>query len=188
MTGICKKLSWLIVMFTALIMLCGCESMRNQRTAQEVELRADRAMMREEQQRLGNRLSLMQEQIDDLWQQQEQVDSDHESRISRESQNLSERIANLEQQIQAIERARERDRKKIVDELTQTVTRLIAESQRSQQRGRASGYGREHRVGAGQTLSEIATAYGVTAKAIIDANEISNPNMIREGQVLFIPD
>ncbi len=48
-----------------------------------------------------------------------------------------------------------------------------------------SGY--EHKVEPGQTLSAIAKAYGVTVKAIRDANNLPN-DTIRVGQVLFIPD
>jgi LysM repeat protein len=39
----------------------------------------------------------------------------------------------------------------------------------------------------GETLSEIASRFGVTVKAISDANGISNPALIRPGQVLIIP-
>ncbi len=42
-------------------------------------------------------------------------------------------------------------------------------------------------VKAGETLSEIASRFGVTVGAISDANGISNPALIRPGQVLIIP-
>lgn len=48
-----------------------------------------------------------------------------------------------------------------------------------------SGY--EHKVEAGQTLSAIASAYGVSVKKIMDANKLKS-DAIRVGQVLFIPD
>jgi LysM repeat protein len=44
-----------------------------------------------------------------------------------------------------------------------------------------------HIVGWGQTLSSIARMYGVTVKAIADANHISNVNLIYSGQRLVIP-
>jgi LysM repeat protein len=49
-----------------------------------------------------------------------------------------------------------------------------------------SGY--EHVVKVGETLSQIAAAYKVKAQAIIDANNITNPNTVRPGQKLFIPE
>ncbi len=45
-----------------------------------------------------------------------------------------------------------------------------------------------HLVQDGETLSEIATMYGVTAEAIIAANEILDPNTIESGVELLIPD
>jgi murein DD-endopeptidase MepM/ murein hydrolase activator NlpD len=44
-----------------------------------------------------------------------------------------------------------------------------------------------HTVKRGETLSEIAAAYRVPVQAIIDANGLSNPNVIVTGQKLIIP-
>lgn len=44
-----------------------------------------------------------------------------------------------------------------------------------------------HTVGAGETLGDIAAAYGVTANAIARLNDLANPNRIRVGQELRIP-
>ena len=44
-----------------------------------------------------------------------------------------------------------------------------------------------HRVQSGETLIGIANKYGVTLRAVIDANGIKNPNLIYVGQVIIIP-
>ena len=44
-----------------------------------------------------------------------------------------------------------------------------------------------HVVQAGESLSEIARIYGTTVEAIVQANQLQNANVIREGQVLLIP-
>jgi LysM repeat protein len=46
---------------------------------------------------------------------------------------------------------------------------------------------REHVVAAGQSITKIASIYGVSVNAILSANNISNPNMVRAGQKLIIP-
>ncbi|MSZ40524.1 MAG: LysM peptidoglycan-binding domain-containing protein, partial [Actinobacteria bacterium] len=42
-------------------------------------------------------------------------------------------------------------------------------------------------VVAGDLLSKIATKFGVTTTALMTANKITNPNLIKVGQVLVIP-
>lgn len=44
-----------------------------------------------------------------------------------------------------------------------------------------------HVVQAGESLGSIATRYGISADAIIEANRITNPNLIRVGDRLIIP-
>lgn len=51
-----------------------------------------------------------------------------------------------------------------------------------------SGYGYEHKVQAGETLSEIARAYNVRINAIIDANNLTDPDQLKVGKLLFIPE
>ncbi len=46
---------------------------------------------------------------------------------------------------------------------------------------------RVHTVQKGESLSVIAKQYGVTVKAIAEANNIANPNMIKINQKLIIP-
>jgi LysM repeat protein len=53
---------------------------------------------------------------------------------------------------------------------------------------RSSGSGRTHTVAPGETLSAIAAKYGTSVKAIVDANGITNPNHVRVGSRLTIPN
>ena len=45
-----------------------------------------------------------------------------------------------------------------------------------------------HTVKKGETLSKIAVFYGTTVAELVSANGIKNPNLIRVGQVLNIPE
>ena len=44
-----------------------------------------------------------------------------------------------------------------------------------------------HVVDKGETLNEIASAYGASASAIVSANSLANPNLILPGQEVLIP-
>ena len=58
-------------------------------------------------------------------------------------------------------------------------------SQQSSQRRATEGW--EHTVASGDTLSAIASAYGVKQSDIIRENGLKDANSLRVGQVLFIP-
>jgi len=45
----------------------------------------------------------------------------------------------------------------------------------------------QHTVQAGDTLSQIAGTYNVSLQAVIDLNQISNPNLLEVGQILILP-
>lgn len=47
--------------------------------------------------------------------------------------------------------------------------------------------GQQYVVQAGDTLSGIAAQFGVTVDAIVQANEITDPNLIVPGETLVIP-
>ncbi len=53
--------------------------------------------------------------------------------------------------------------------------------------GTTSSPGGTHVVQSGQSLSTIASRYGVTASSIAQANGVTDPNRIRSGQTLTIP-
>jgi len=44
-----------------------------------------------------------------------------------------------------------------------------------------------HKISRGETLSEIASAYGTTIKAILSVNDIRNPHRIRAGDYIVVP-
>ncbi len=100
-------------------------------------------------------------------------------------------IAALRADLNAVRASQEQMRGEIVDDLSKKLATLAKQREEAERKAHAaatqkSGY--KHTVEAGQTISAIADAYGVSVRSIIKANKISDPSKIRVGQVLLIPD
>lgn len=162
----------------------------------EAALREDMRLLQEENSRLRGRLEGYDLEIERLSRSLEALRSAPGGATMSDVQTLQQRIASLESQLRALDAARERDRKEMIDTLTTRISQVVGASSKprpaasaSTSRPRPSGpqEGYEHVVEAGQTLSAIASAYNVSSKSIIDANNLANPNALRVGQKLFIP-
>ncbi len=103
----------------------------------------------------------------------EQADGDKE---------LADRLDQLELRLRKQEAALDAVHKQIVAELSRKMATLM------KSQAPVAEYGREHVVKSGETLSEIAAAYGVTVKALVRANGLKDANSIRVGQKVFIPE
>jgi len=75
----------------------------------------------------------------------------------------------------------------LVDGKIYTTTRLVLFNPGTLPGGGVSTASGTHVVAAGQTLSSIASRYGVSASAIAQANDITDANRLRVGQRLTIP-
>ncbi|MBN2565492.1 MAG: LysM peptidoglycan-binding domain-containing protein [Candidatus Eisenbacteria bacterium] len=100
----------------------------------------------------------------------------------------------LEGQIRTVDSGRQDDRDDllrrmeiVLDEVTRENKSLREdlEALRTSVASMATGY--SHEVKRGETLAQIAQQYGVTIADIVQANGISNPNVIPVGKVLVIP-
>ena len=109
-------------------------------------------------------------------------------------QEVQTQLDDLQRQIRALDAARVQDKKEIYDDISKKVATLLKSSSsaaapaRSAAKPRsASQSGIEHVVQAGESLSKIASAYGVKLDVIMTENGLTNANSIRVGQKLFIP-
>jgi LysM repeat protein len=111
---------------------------------------------------------------------------------------LKARIDELEAQLQAVE-ASGRANSKNIQLLPGKIKGLLEKHQGSKPTGgrpsTGSGGGTpvpqtgyEHIVATGETLSAIASAYEVSARKIIEANQLADPDNLKIGQKLFIPE
>jgi nucleoid-associated protein YgaU len=103
---------------------------------------------------------------------------------AQDIQRLEARMSRLEQSVQQLEAQRARDREEIVAVLSARMAEVMRQSPRG---GGGGGGGRTHTVASGETLSAIASAWGVSSQEIMRANNITNPNLLRVGQSLIIP-
>lgn len=178
-----NKTGYVFLVMGVLLLFSGCVTTQEQRAGQ-LQMQVDR-------QEMSFRVDKLEAQIYDqaqgfahLQQQQELLRAEIrrlESALAAQRRDSSEALAT--------ERAiREREHQEMIDELSRRMAGLIA-SQRPAATSRSRGEtGYEHVVKPGETLSQIAAAYRVTVDAIVRANELRNPDNVRAGQKLFIPE
>ena len=185
-------LSLLLASGGILLFTSGCVTYQDQRTRQAVQEREDVLLVQEDLRRLSGRIEGLELELERLRRAVEQQRSDLARTADAQAQGAETRLAALERRIQEVDRARENDKKEIVERLSQTIEQLMRSQQAGRQATQArtthSGYGYEHVVGPGETLSHIAQAYGVTTRVIIEANNLKNPDRLQVGQQLFIPE
>jgi LysM repeat protein len=102
-------------------------------------------------------------------------------------------LADLQRQVQALDAARDSDRKAMIDQLSKKIADLMNGRAGSAAGGGAASAtktqtGYEHIVKQGETLSEIAAAYKTSVGAILKANGLKSASSIKVGQKLFIPE
>ncbi len=171
--------------------LCGCATTgMEQRRQQEQRLISDVRDLRVALERMEHRVAGLTREQEQLGTDVMQVQQEMQQYQEQQDAALSGITARLAEQ----DRARQALRQELADTLSQKISALLQEQARTrttQAQGRRSGnlaqVGYEHEVQAGETLSEIARAYGVSSAAILDANDMRNPDVLRVGQVLFIP-
>ena len=182
------KLQLILFSLSVLVVSTGCMTTRE--TAAQSEARRREAMLErerrlaEEESRRKIQLSLedTDSQVDALRQEMSRMRSELNQAQSQDVQRLEASISRLEQQVQALDQQRARDREEIISILSSRMAELM-----QQRAAPAAGGGRSHTVASGETLSAIAAAWGVSSQAIIRANNIQNPNVLRVGQTLVIP-
>ena len=146
---------------------------------------------RQQTELLTERVNAMQQDTAQLEQRVSKIDRAITT-LQNENAKLRDEVKALRDELAQVKADRETLRKQITDDIVTRITTVIEKqnAQKPPQRNNTTGKetGRVHVVEAGQTLSEIATAYKSTVAAITKANDLKNPNNLRVGQELFIPD
>lgn len=166
----------------AVALTAGCTTMMEQR-------RAEQARELTEQDALRKDVAQLKDLVRELAaSRQRMLDEMDASRRQTETsvRDLGLRVAQLEQALRALEGRQSQNKTEIVEHLSRTMKDMLAQ-QAPKPAKPAFVQGREHKVEPGQTLSEIASAYGVKVADIVKANNLKDANSVRVGQVIFIP-
>jgi nucleoid-associated protein YgaU len=172
----------------------GCATMGQ---AQQAEFaRRDQELMRirEQLSALSGRIEGMEMEAQRLAREMDQVRRQSEAASQAGVRAMQPQVEDLGRRVAELAAARERDKQAILDDVSRRVAELLRRSgggsaaprQATPRRtGPQEGY--EHVVQPGETLSAIAQAYGVSTRAILQANNLPNADLLRVGQKLFIP-
>ena len=159
---------------------CGCVTLLDDMQNEQVRVRMETESLKVAVSRLNERVAGLQ-------QAQEQMFHDiAELRQAIEQVNASgnTRRSDVEARLKAMEQSWDKNRQDIVNTLSKRMAEVMSKEAEEQNRAVT---GVEHVVKPGETLSEIAKAYGMSTAALIQANSLANPDSIRAGQKLFIP-
>lgn len=119
--------------------------------------------------------------------------------VGQENQGLVRSLAAVRDELETVRRESAANQQGLVDlqdSLQRLTERLAAAQKQIQDSGKrqeaarrtAPARGGQHTVRAGETLTTIAARYGVGVQALMEKNQVTDPNSIREGQKLAIPE
>lgn len=170
----------------ALILTCaGCATF-DEHPRRAVQEREDMLRLDEKINRMNGRLEALELEQRQVSFQIEQTRHASSSAALEQASALKTRMDDLEKRIQALDAAREADKQQIVGTITKKLIPYLSQPQGRPTRA-ASGPAGTHEVQSGETLSKIASDYGVSINELMSANSIENPNKVLQGQKLVIP-
>ena len=191
-----KQYLKIIGIMTALTGLMGCATMPD--SSEVTQQQEDMLLLKEDLNRTKGKLETMEMEYQRLVRELDAMQGMEASSKGATSATQA-RMDELERRLNILEKARSEDRQAIVDQLSGkmadilgnrttgksgTKSKPVATKTQANING-MTGY--EHIVKEGDTLSAIAVAYKVKISAIVEANKLQSPYILRTGQQLFIP-
>lgn len=190
--------AWSPVVLVALALAGGpgCATYFEDMNAQQVRQQEDLRTLQERIQRLSGRTEGLEMETQRLAAETESVRKLASSAGESQGRLIQGQVQEIGTRVRQLEAARETDRQAIVDDISRRMAEIMKKSSvgsspsgaRTPARRASSASGYEHVVKAGESLSAIAAAYGVSAAVISQENGISDPSKVRVGQKLFIPE
>ena len=192
-----KSIYFLLPLAAALLAAPGCTTMVASDDDEPLATRADVEYLRGEIRRLNDRQSASESEFGRFQGEMMSAQAGQSAYASAaQVQSLQTQLEDLQRQIRALDAARAQDQKEIYDDISKKIASLLKSAPAAAPRSSASSSkprsgsqsGIEHVVQPGESLSKIASAYGVKMDVIVAENGLSDPGNIRVGQKLFIPD
>jgi len=178
----------------AAVLLSGCITLVDDMAIGEQ--RAGAEVLKTEVYRIKDQVAEMQQKVTRM---EEEMSSVQAGR-SDELKNTRNRLDELEKKIGSFDAAQQQMKQEIVDDLVKKLEKsgILGGGMSVKSSAKSGSYkqdvkkpverGYEHVVKQGETLSDISAAYNVAPAVIIKANSLANPNVLRIGQKLFIPE
>jgi LysM repeat protein len=178
----------------ALMQGCVTDEIANKEDVQLVRTQVNEKVigMEDRLNALEGRTDAVEKRLDDMQKQLSEIDESFSSRLSQQMTQSQDELKKAREEMTS-----EMSKKMgIVIEEVVKENQKIADKLNAMQRGRTTvssdsgtpgGNGTYHTVETGQSLSKIASLYGVTVEEIMKANEMDDPNKLKIGQKLFIP-
>jgi len=174
------------IMGLALVLLAGCQTTPR---GMEAETRRE-----EWEDSLSRRLASIESRLFELesglarqYREQQEIDGRLAKLTSTVGAAQREEIESLRKELAAARGETEKKIAAILEEVARENERIL-QAIRAARGTAAYAQGYEHVVRSGETVSTIARDYGTTVSAIVEANQLANPNAIRVGQILFVPE
>jgi len=161
---------------------CGCASLGDARRQDDMREQAELDKLRVTVARLQEQVQGLQQGHQDLYTHVKSV----EDAARTVETKLERELAEIERSLKAMASSQEAVRAQMVADLSAKMANIMRSASVSSGSRVEEGY--EHVVQPGETLSEIASAYNARIETIVKANGLANPNAIKVGQKLFIPE
>jgi outer membrane murein-binding lipoprotein Lpp len=175
--------------------LAGCVTAQDYQARMDARAQENQRLLQEQGSKLAGRLESVELDTAKLRADVDAVRAAQARAASgaADTQALRATLGNLEQRMHALEASRDKDKQELVDVLSKKISQIMgggapADPGRKRSGSKTgAGGGGDYLVKSGDTLSGIASTYGVAISALRDANGIKKDNQLRAGQKLVIP-
>jgi LysM repeat protein len=137
----------------------------------------------------------LRQRMDDLNDQFSRLGGDVSTRLTELSQSdeqVAEQVRSALQSTGVLAEQRKHDREETLDKMNAILEEVLQENKDLHARldaleKSAFVVGRMHKVREGESVASIARKYGVSAEAIVEANDLADASLIQVGQDLLVP-